>query len=601
MISSKIEDEKWDDGDKRTVPVTEVENLNIGDFDNYIDGMILARGYQYYKNGHVIKLVQTAADVFEAKVKGTEIYTVKVKLDDEENIIFTWCNCPYDLGEYCKHQAAVFLLLQEMKKNVSNVIIDAFPDNISLESVLKNQVPQSISILDLKQALSERPQAELVELLLDIASDYEEIKQRLALDFMAIDDEEEIARSIKLIRTYIDNNSDSDGFVYYEKIYEAIQGAELVLDKARAAFDNSKTMHAIDLTLCIIPEMMNLLGGIDDTDAVVIDIVQECLDFIAEIIEAEELTPHQKEILFNKLMEHAPRQKSDYAWNELRLDLLRCCTMLADNPELRVKLENHLSALINLDHEDSWDTKYFIEKVNLIRYHLVEQYDGPKKAREFIEQNLQYPYFRKIALENALQKNNYSLVIKLALDGEKQDQNLPGLVNDWKGYRYKALKLSGKLDEQRRLAIDFILDGSYAYYKELKDTYDSKAWSSVYPQIIAMLEKQNKNYLPLFPGILIEEGEKFKLLEYVQQRPSLIEDYYQHLLPEYEKEVYTLFQQYILQTAARANKRKDYQAVCDIIRNLKKAGGIESALEIKHKLLAQYPSRPAFKDELGRV
>jgi hypothetical protein len=49
-----------------------------------------------------------------------------------------------------------------------------------------------------------------------------------------------------------------------------------------------------------------------------------------------------------------------------------------------------------------------------------------------------------------------------------------------------------------------------------------------------------------------------------------------------------------------ANKRKDYQTVCAIIRNLKKAGGKEQALEIKQKLFYKYANKPAFKDELTK-
>lgn len=62
-----------------------------------------------------------------------------------------------------------------------------------------------------------------------------------------------------------------------------------------------------------------------------------------------------------------------------------------------------------------------------------------------------------------------------------------------------------------------------------------------------------------------------------------------------------LFLQYIEQSAARAGNRKDYQGVCAIIRNLKKAGGKERALEIKQKLFNKYANRPAFRDELSRV
>jgi hypothetical protein len=115
------------------------------------------------------------------------------------------------------------------------------------------------------------------------------------------------------------------------------------------------------------------------------------------------------------------------------------------------------------------------------------------------------------------------------------------------------------------------------------------------------LENQKKTYQDVYTRILIEEGEKQKLWEYVKGRPAAVGDFYKYLLPEFTEEVYGLFRQYIEQTAARAGSRKDYQGVCAIIRNLQKAGGKEAALAIKQRLFCQYANRPAFRDELSRV
>ena len=151
------------------------------------------------------------------------------------------------------------------------------------------------------------------------------------------------------------------------------------------------------------------------------------------------------------------------------------------------------------------------------------------------------------------------------------------------------------------MATDFILDGSFDYYKELKNTYATNEWPSVYPTIIFLLENQKKTYQDVYTRILIEEGEKQKLLKYVQGSPLSVETYYRHLIPEFKEEVYLLFLQHIEQGAARADNRKDYQRVCAIIRNLIKAGGKERVSEIIQKLINKYANRPAFRDELSRV
>jgi len=574
--------------------------MDLSNFENYIEKIILARGYDYYENDYVTSVEETENNVFEAEVEGTELYTVEVELDDQANIIDTECNCPYDMGEYCKHQVAVFLALRDMKNKISNENNHISQNSKDSESVLKSPVPKKRKALDIEKILSDRTKDELVEFLLDIASEYEEIKQRIELDFNDGNDEDELSKSIVLIRTFIRNNSDRHGFVSYRDAGDAVKGADLVLEKARFVFEQTKTVHAFHLVLCVIHEMMDLLQSADDSDGVIGGAIEESLSFIDEIIVYEELKPIHKETIFNKLIEEASHRRYE-GWTDWRIDLLESCSALADTSDLRSKLENHLVTMMVNEEGDSWSVNYLAERVNLIRYHLVQKHDGQKKAQDFIKKNLQYSNFRQMAIESAMNNKDYEYVIKLTLDGEDQDKSLRGLVEQWKKYRYKAFQLSGKMDEQRGIAMDFILGGSFDYYKELKTTYATNEWSSVYPRIIILLENQKKTYQDVYTRILIEEGKKQKLLEYVKGNPSSVEGYYKHLIPEFKEELYTVFLQYIEQSATRAGNRKDYQGVCAIIRNLIKAGGKERALEIRQKLFNKYANRPAFRDELSRV
>lgn len=595
--------------------------MKLNYFENDIERKIVVRGYEYYENNYVTSVKETEHNVFEAKVEGAELYTVEVELDEQANIIDTQCDCPYDLGNYCKHQVAVFLTLREMKDNssaetnpvseeinpsseeinpISEETNSIFQNSINSETVHISPVPKKRNAPDLEKILADRSKDELVEFLLDIAAEYEEIKQRIELNFEAGNDEDELAKSVVLIRTFIRNISDRHGFVAYRDVSEAVKGAELVLEKARFASAQNKTVHSLQLSLCVVHEMMDLLQSADDSDGVIGGVIEESFTFIDELIVDEELKPIHKESIFKKLIEEASNRRYD-GWTDWRIDLLESCSVLADTSDLRSKLESHLISMLENEEGDSWSVNYLAERVNLIRYHLVEKHDGQKKSQEFIGRNLQYSNFRQMAIERAMNEKNYDYVIKLTLDGEDKDKSLRGLVDQWKKYRYKAFQLSGKLEEQRGIAMDFILDGSFDYYKELKNTYATNEWPAVYPKLIFLLENQKKTDQEVYTRLLIEEGEKQKLLEYVQARPFAVESFYKHLIPEFKEEIYVLFHQYIEQSAARAGNRKDYQRVCAIIRNLKKAGWKERALEIKQKLFNNYANRPAFRDELSRV
>ncbi len=574
--------------------------MNLNDFESHIDRKILARGYGYFENNCVISIEERDDNIYEAEVAGTERYLVDVELDGAANIIDTQCDCPYDMGEYCKHQVAVFLALRDIRGKHSQKGNDGLKSKISPGPGQQSAGLPKRKVRSMKDIFCQKTKEELVSFLLDIAAEYDEIKQRMELEFGDTNDAEEITKSIKLIRAFIDKNSDRHGFVAYGDTYEAIRGANLVLEKARAAFEHKKTLQALDLTLCVIHELMDVLESCDDSDGCVGGAIEEAFDFVKEMVDEEEFHPDIKERFFNKLMEEAANKRYD-GWSDWRLELLEICSVLADIPSLRERLESRLQSMLEDAEGDSWSVNYFNEKVFQIKYNMILHNEGEKTALDFVEQNLQFSSFRKMTIEWAMQTKDYERVIKLALAGEAKDKGLPGLVNDWMEYRYKAYKLLGKLDEQRGLAIDFILAGSFEYYKDLKSTYNDSEWAVEYPRIISRLEDQKKIYNNIYTHILIEEGEKKKLLEYVKKSPSVVESYYKHLVPEFREEVFDLFLKYIEQAAARAGNRRDYQGVCAIIRNLKKAGGKTHALEIKNKLFTKYANRPAFRDELTRV
>lgn len=221
--------------------------------------------------------------------------------------------------------------------------------------------------------------------------------------------------------------------------------------------------------------------------------------------------------------------------------------------------------------------------------------------QEFIKQNIKYSSFREMAIENAMKEQSFDYASRLALEGEEQDKGYPGLVKKWKEYRYRIYEQSGRLDEQREIAIDFILNGSYEYYKKLKKTYSLKEWADVCSKVINLLEVQKKTYQDVYTSILVEEGKMDKLLEHIKHDPPSVERFYKHLVPEFSDEVFVLFRKHIEVTAANVNSRHGYKRVCDIIRNLKKAGGEKQAQEIKAMLIAKYVNRPALRDELSRV
>ncbi len=410
--------------------------MNLNNFESYIDRIIYLRGYDYYENDYVNFVKETETNVYVAEVEGTETYTVDVELDDSLNIVGTLCDCPYDMGEFCKHQVAVFLTLKDIKNSVSGEKNSKGKQISNKGQEAKSPKRMKNEEHDIDQILSTRTKEELIDFLIEIVADNEEVKQRILLEFDDGDDEEEILKAVSLIHTYIRNNSDRHGFVNYRDTYNAVYGAELVLEKAETAVDENNVVHAVNLALCVVREMVDLIQNADDSSGTIGGVIEHGFSLIEEIIEDTEISLSEKRTIFESLIKEASYRRYD-GWTDWRLNYLESASRLSDTPELRNKLENQMSIFAKNEDIDSRSGSYFAEKVNQIRYNMILQNDGEQKALEFIDQNLQFSSFRKMTIDWAMQNKDYDQVIKLTLDGEAKDKNMRGLVNDWREYRFR--------------------------------------------------------------------------------------------------------------------------------------------------------------------
>lgn len=94
---------------------------------------IVARGYRYFKDGHVIQLAEGTGTI-HAVVSGSEYYDVIIRIED--NQLLTSCTCPYaEEGHLCKHVAAVlFQMEMEEINHVRYVVLKHIKEKMEQES-----------------------------------------------------------------------------------------------------------------------------------------------------------------------------------------------------------------------------------------------------------------------------------------------------------------------------------------------------------------------------------------------------------------------------------------------------------------------------------
>jgi len=86
--------------------------MYITNFEPDIDEKILERGKKYFANGFVVDIWSTEPNCYRAVVEGRIPYDVEIHIDANGAVLHHHCDCPYNLGEYCKHEVAVLFAIR---------------------------------------------------------------------------------------------------------------------------------------------------------------------------------------------------------------------------------------------------------------------------------------------------------------------------------------------------------------------------------------------------------------------------------------------------------------------------------------------------------
>ena len=544
--------------------------MNINNFEEYFDNVILNRGLDYYKCGNIISLeLNPDSGEWVAEVEGSEDYTVTAILSDKGEITDTDCDCPYDYNIHCKHQAAVFYAIrEELQKK---------PKKLKKKSTQQKNLEVILNDLD-KQAL--------VSLLLEFAKKDRRIKEELLLRYATQSDVLESARnvikgSIKAVKR--------QGYVEYHDTRKAVKGAETALELAENKSNSGEVLTALKLCVIILEEMKELLNYCYDSTSEPFGVIEETVALIGNITEKIYESKKDSEKYFDIIFSHAIND------NNCMMSLLYILIPMCDNSANRSKIEQFIAVMITLTTSDS---DYSNKRFQRLQFDIIQAFDDNEAVVDYIENHLNNSEFRKIAITNSINAKQYDRALNLCLEGEEKDSDHVGLLGMWKEFRYSIYEQTKEKTAQIEIATEFVLDGKFDYFLKLKKFHKKNEWESVVKSILA---KIGNNRRGIYVQILIEEKLKSLILEYCKSDVQSIKEHYAHLLPEYKSDVIALFEQYIKYCSQHADNRSKYRGVCDIIRVFKKACGSKLASAICEELKQKYPKRPAFLDELGKV
>jgi uncharacterized Zn finger protein len=95
--------------------------MTINDFEKHIDPVILERGFSYYEHDAVQEVEQVDKYEYSAAVSGSDEYEVYIKLDSAGNLAASTCDCPYDWGNFCKHEVAVLYYIKDAEMHLGKM------------------------------------------------------------------------------------------------------------------------------------------------------------------------------------------------------------------------------------------------------------------------------------------------------------------------------------------------------------------------------------------------------------------------------------------------------------------------------------------------
>ncbi len=543
--------------------------MNLSNFETNFTSKILERGLMYYREGNVENL-EFEHGVWTAEVSGSSDYTVTVTMSDNGEVLASICDCPYDQGEFCKHQAAVFYALR---------------NGVGVKAPSKPS---------LKQVLDKQDKGTLIGLLLEIAANDRAFKNELMLRFS--NQKMSISFAKELIRSSI-KSATKRHYVDYEHAYDAVSGAEKVLAYVQKN-RNGDALFRFELCALVLEEMTDLLAYCDDSDGAVGGAIYSVLEVIKEII--SNMKPASKDVgqMVANVLKHAQKAVYD-GWREWRFDLVTALIPFCGVSEYRNAVEAYLESIYP-DERSDYSTRFERKQIDEMMFRIILENDGMDSADQFAEKHLDNDVFREKLILGSIKSNRVDKALELCLDGERQDKGYAGLVSRWKELRYQVYEKQGDKSSCENLAHEMLLSGMIDYLEKYKALIPTDRWIEKRDELLEQLQKGwqgNRIYLK----ILIDEGLKSRLLTYVEKHPNSVVGLYKYLIPEYAADVEWVFSNYILSQAQAASDRSGYRHICGLIKVYSDACGEKLANEMRGSLCGAYPRRPVFLDELKKM
>lgn len=573
--------------------ILEFSRMKLEDLLSLVPPKILNRGHDYFENGNILELNQDQKGTWYAEVEGNYgNYEVEIEIDSKGNLGGFCCDCPYD-EQLCKHIAAVALAISE--NNAITITPIEKPTND-----------------DWKQLIQNAKVDELRRFMLDFGINNVDFRHQVELNFS----QPETVQTAINIDYYLNQISgifeayDYDGYLDYRSSHGAMRDVNQYLYKADKYYNKGNLTEAFSIAAAITMEAVNEIQHMDDSSGECGAAVYESFQMIDNVLDntkSEELQKSIFEWLYQQIQN--PDYNSYGIGDHLDPLFFKTVIFLKQYDLAHPFIEEQIRQVNN---KDSWSRRYHTERYLTYKIELLQSEGRIMEADEIIDNNLQFEEIRQMRVKQFVNKNKLEKAEKLILEGIKiaTEEDLPGVVHNWKDQLLDLYKQQNKIKEYNNLARELFIENTsdIKYFRNFKQSTSKDNWAERRDELISELKNKKRGY---FNGIAIDDlaqiyieeqlfDDLFKLVSKSKSINTIIR-YTKYLKEDYSDDLIKMYEVGIYEFALQTGRNVYVELVQYLKKMTKLKGGLKAAKDLRESLLNKYKNRPAMKDEFNKL
>lgn len=569
--------------------------------------VILDRGRRYAQYGNVRHMDVSDGEV-SAYVQGSDLYDVKIRLQEGEPVEM-YCSCPYaERGANCKHMAAVLYKLDEERGNES--VSEPAEDLSDLQ--VKAAAPDPEKVRESIGSLIEEADADMMHSFLTaILTEQPRLRERferLVSKGLTPEGIEAYKRKIDAVVRDIEEDSNRDyyddddyyGWGYYGRYRDDDDDDEedVVSEELDPILEDIRTMAAdgdVRDAFEISTYLLNALGGMESADSYSYTVSRASSDAASAW---KNILPHMDGETKKRAFEWTRKHTDPFYEDTIGRDMDRILLEMFPEAEYTEPVLQYLASKLqskSLGYRSEEWAKAYLARLEAAK---ADEKELLAACRKFWSSQ----YMRDRYVEKSIERKEYDHALDALDDSIQAAYVTHSSVTGYREQKKQIYKTQHDTDGYRKELWHLLLDdvpGDVLFYKELKDTYSPQEWEKVRERIFEKLAGSDR-----VARLYAEDDLIDRLLQYVQEQPTLtaLFKYDSKLAKDYPEYVLQRYERAVSSMAPNARTRPAYSDMANIVRRMRRVKG---GPEIVDRLLAEwrqkYPNRRVMHEELRKA